>query len=83
MVIYQNYTTAEGVERVKAYSDKNVYIERDGALYSEADDFAHQQRVYAETDIPIDIDPTPEPETDLTLDDTLEMLKNLGVDTDD
>lgn len=83
MVIYQNYTTVEGVERVKAYSDKNVYIERDGALYSEADDFAYQQRVYAETDIPIDIDPTPEPETDLTLDDTLEMLKNLGVDTDD
>ena len=34
MVIYQNYTTVEGVERVKAYSDKNVYIERDGALYS-------------------------------------------------
>ena len=83
MVIYQNYTTVEGVERVKAYSDKNVYVERDGALYSEADDFAYQQRVYAETDIPIDIDPTPEPETDLTLDDTLEMLKDLGADIDD
>ena len=83
MVIYQNYATVEGAERVKAYSDKNVYIERDGALYSEADDFAYQQRVYAETDIPIDIDPTPEPETDLTLDDTLEMLKDLGVDIDD
>ena len=54
MVIYQNYTTVEGVERVKAYSDKNVYIERDGALYSEADDFAYQQRTYTETDIPIE-----------------------------
>lgn len=54
MVIYQNYTTAEGVERVKAYSDKNVYIERDGALYSEADDFAYQTRTYEETDEPID-----------------------------
>ena len=83
MVIYQNYTTVEGVERVKAYSDKNVYIERDGALYSEADDFAYQQRVYAETDIPIDIDPTPEPETDLTVADTLEMLNELGVNVDD
>ena len=83
MVIYQNYTTVEGVERVRAYSDKNVYIERDGALYSEADDFAYQQKTYAETNIPIDIDPTPEPETDLTLDDTLEMLKDLGVDIDD
>ena len=61
MVIYQNYTTVEGVERVKAYSDKNVYIERGGAMYSEADDFAYQQRVYTETDIPID----PQPETDI------------------
>ena len=59
MVIYQNYTTVEGVERVKAYSDKNVYIERDGALYSEADDFVYQNRKYAETDIPIDIEPSP------------------------
>ena len=59
MVIYQNYTTDEGVERVKAYSDKNMYIERDGALYSEADDFAYQQRVYTETNIPIDIEPSP------------------------
>ena len=59
MVIYQNYTTVEGVERVRAYSDKNVYIERDEALYSEADDFAYQQRVYAETNIPIDIEPSP------------------------
>ena len=83
MVIYQNYTTVEGVERVKAYSDKNVYIERDGAMYSEADDFVYQNRKYAETDIPIDIDPTPEPETDLTLDDTLEMLGELGVDVSD
>ena len=83
MVIYQNYTTVEGVERVRAYSDKNVYIERDGALYSEADDFAYQQRVYAETNILIDIDPTPEPETDLTVANTLEMLNELGVKTDD
>ena len=59
MVIYQNYTTVEGVERVKAYSDKNVYIERDGALYSEADDFAYQNRKYTETDVPIDVEPSP------------------------
>lgn len=83
MVIYQNYTTVEGVERVKAYSDKNVCIERDGALYSEADDFATQNRKYNETDISIEIDPTPVPETDLTVQDTLEMLNELGVETDD
>ena len=59
MVIYQNYTTDEGVERVKAYSDQNMMIERDGGMYSEADDFAYQQRVYTETNIPIDIEPSP------------------------
>ena len=59
MVIYDNYTTESGVERVKAYSDQNMMIERDGTLYSEADDFAYQQRVYTETDIPIDIEPSP------------------------
>ena len=83
MVIYDNYTTESGVERVKAYSDQNMMIERDGALYSEADDFAYQQRVYTETDIPIDIEPSPEPETDLTVQDTLAMLNELGVKTDD
>ena len=72
MVIYNKYTTDSGTERVKAYSDKSVMIERDGALYSEADDFAYQQRVYNETDIPID----PQPETDLTVNDTLEILNN-------
>ena len=59
MVIYDNYTTESGVERVKAYSNQNVMIERDGALYSEADDFAYQQRVYTETDVPIDVEPSP------------------------
>lgn len=59
MVIYDNYTTESGVERVKAYSDQNMMIERDGALYGEADDFTYQQRVYTETDIPIDIEPSP------------------------
>ncbi|MBQ2443131.1 MAG: hypothetical protein II498_07265, partial [Ruminococcus sp.] len=61
-VIYQNYTTVEDVERVKAYSDKNVYIERDGALYSEADDFAYQNRKYTETDIPVEAEATTETE---------------------
>ena len=61
MVIYDKYIADSGAERVKAYSDKNVMIERDGALYSEADDFAYQQRVYTETDISID----PQPETDI------------------
>lgn len=50
MVIYDNYTTIEGVKRVLAYSDKSVYIERDGEEYSSANDFAWQDRKYTETD---------------------------------
>ena len=46
------------MERVKVYSDKNMYIERDGALYSGADDFAYQNRKYTETDEPIEDDAT-------------------------
>ena len=65
MVIYDKYITDSGAERVKAYSDKSVMIERDGALYSEADDFAYQQRVYTETDIPAESDIDPQPETDI------------------
>ena len=58
MVIYDKYITDSGIERVKAYSDKSVMIERDGTLYSEADDFAYQNRKYAETDEPIEDDTT-------------------------
>ena len=64
MVVYDKYIADSGAERVKAYSDKNVMIERDGALYSEADDFAYQQRVYTETNIPIDSGDGSQPETD-------------------
>lgn len=60
MVVYQNYTTDKGVERVKAFSDRNVYIERDGVEYTDADDFAYQNRVYTETDKPIELLPQEE-----------------------
>ena len=59
MVVYDKYIADSGAERVKAYSDQNMMIERDRDLYSEADDFAYQQRVYAETNILIDIEPSP------------------------
>lgn len=65
MVVYDKYIADSGAERVKAYSDKSVMIERDGALYSEADDFAYQQRVYTETDIPAESDIDSQPETDI------------------
>ena len=56
-----------------------------GALYDEAIDVENAPYTYTETNIPTesDIDPTPEPETDLTVADTLEMLNELGVNVDD
>ena len=62
MIVYQNYTTESGAERVKAFSDRNVYIERDGVEYTDADDFAYQNRVYTETDKPIEGEPQDEAE---------------------
>ena len=62
MIIYQNYTTESGAERVKAFSDRNVYIERDSVEYTDADDFAYQNRVYTETDKPIEGEPQDEAE---------------------
>lgn len=73
----------------KTYSDSGYMIERDGAQYSEAIDpieFA-SERIYTETGIPIEgegkSDTEQKAETDLTVKDTLEMLGELGVDTDD
>jgi len=59
MVVYEPYEKG-GIQRVKAYSDKNMMIERDGIRYASADDFAWQERNYTETDEPI----PPVPETD-------------------
>lgn len=56
MVRYREYTDDSGIGRVVAYSDNNMMIERDGEVYSEADDFAYQERKYTETDIPIEED---------------------------
>ena len=66
-----------GREFVKTDSDKGFYIERDGAKYSEAIDPADIPREYTETDEPI------ESEAELTVTDTLEILNDLGVKTDD
>ena len=62
-----------------------VRQDQTGTLYDEAIDVENKGYTYTETDIPTesDIDSTPEPETDLTVADTLGMLKELGVETDD
>ena len=54
-----------------------------GILYDEAIDVENAPYTYTETDIPAESDIEPHPETDLTVQDTLEMLNELGVDTGD
>ncbi len=78
MIITKNLTVG-GKKFTKKYSDKNVYIENEsGNQYSEAIDPADYPREYVETDIPIEGDTG-----DLTVADTLSMLNELGVETDD
>lgn len=42
-------------ECIFTYSDKNMYIERDGNMYESAEDLVEyeDERIYIETDIPI------------------------------
>jgi 5-enolpyruvylshikimate-3-phosphate synthase len=78
MIITENLTIG-GKDFTKKYSDKNVYIENENSQqYSEAIDLVDYLREYTETDIPI------EKETgDLTVSDTLQMMNQMGVETDD
>lgn len=45
--------TYNGVEYIRTWSDADLMIERDGALYEEAIDPIDSGRTYAETDQPI------------------------------
>lgn len=78
MVIYQKYTAENGDKRVLAYSDQKRKITRNGQKWDSADDFEWQNRTYTETDEPVEYDGE-----ELTVSDTLGMLKELGVNTDD
>ena len=80
MIVKENIEIG-GKDFVKQYSDGGFYIERDGEEYSEAIDPSEVGRTYTETDIPVEADSNPEP--NLTVSDTLEMLSEMGVDTDD
>lgn len=70
----------DGVKLYRTYSDRNMMIQKDGTdeTYSEAIDVENSGFIYTETDIPIEGDTG-----DLTVDDTLAMLNELGVDVDD
>ena len=56
--------TEYGKDWVKRYSDNGMMIEHDGELYSEAVDEAKYEfeRVYYETDIPVEAEATTETE---------------------
>lgn len=45
--------TINGKAFIRTYSDQNVMIERDGAVYSEAIDPIGSGRTYTETDTPV------------------------------
>ena len=72
--------TINNKQFTKTYSDAGFMIERDGVQYSEAIDPSEFGRTYTETDIPVEAELI---EPDLTVSDTLEMLSEMGVDTDD
>ena len=56
MIVTEYYTTREdGVVLNRTYSDQNMMIERDGVRYSEAIYPAELNRVYTETDEPIEV----------------------------
>ena len=76
MIVKENLEIS-GRAFVKQYSDGGFYIERDGAKYAEAIDPADIPREYTETGEPI------ESETEPTVEDTLGMLGEMGVNTDD
>ena len=48
-------TRSDGVNLYRTYSDQNMKIERDGVMYDEAVDPEGFDRVYTETDIPIEV----------------------------
>lgn len=53
MIVIENIEIS-GKQFVKQYSDSGLYIERDGAKYSEAIDPIEIPREYTETDVPIE-----------------------------
>ena len=70
----------DGVKLYRTYSDRNMMIQKDDTeeLYSEAIDVENSGFTYTETDIPIEGDTD-----ELTVDDTLAMLNQMEVETDD
>lgn len=69
----------DGVKLYRTYSEAGMKIQKEGTnkVYDEAIDIENSGYTYTETDIPIESD------GDLTVEDTLRMLGELGVDVND
>ena len=81
MIQREKYAVREdGVSLWRTYSDQGMMIQKNGTgeRYVEAVDVEESGCTYLETDVPIEEDTD-----ELTIDDTLAMLKELGVDIDD
>lgn len=76
MIVTENLVREDGVKLIRTYSDKGMKIERDGVRYEEAIDPAELNRVYTETDEPIEgyTDPTEATEADYQ-----NALRDMGV----
>ena len=86
MIIPEFYKKRDdGVDLYQRKSTLNVKLLQveTGIMYDDPIDIDPCPYTYDETNIPIDVDPSPKPETDLTVQDALEMLNDLGVNTDD
>lgn len=54
MIVTEYYVTrSDGVVLNRTYSDRGFMIRREGVLYAEAIDPAEENRVYTETDMPV------------------------------
>ena len=81
MIQKEFYKTREdGIDLYQRKSDKDVKLLQveTGRMYDDPVDIEPCPYTYEETDIPIDSQPE-----ELTVEDTLTMLNELGVDTDD
>lgn len=57
MIVTEYFATMEdGLVLNKTYSNAGYYIEREGMMFSEAIDPADLNRVYTETDVPLEED---------------------------
>ena len=82
MIITENLTIV-GKDFTKKYSDKNVYIENEsGQQYAEAIDVENAPYTYTETDIPIDVEPSPIDEDVVQKSDAFDYLTGRSVADD-